>query len=437
MEEKPSRIFKVVRGLVKWTLIVAAVFALLYGLLGLLGSRREKAARARWAQSVGSLEEFQRALPETKRNAEAQALEALVATLGLGPDEAKSPWKEVRGPLYDYVKAQLEKTTAEADAPPEAVSTFLAKERETVASLRRQLVDGATPIWEEHRTNLYAAPMPRLMVIIGLQRLFAADALAALQRGERDEAAVDLEASWKLQEALSHRPELISALIRIALVRLSAGVLRKFDGAPAVWTERLASYDPRTDLLNGYKYEACALLEVGHPGPAEAAYFEGSSLWGHIPTRLARTYLHLCAASSADILLDLLESVRNEDPCVQDLQDKLAPIVKKAPWWNIVGRIAIPNLGVWARAGRIQVEVELTRKILEARAARDKNGGSWPPSLPGIEASVCKGEKWTYTLSPDRLTIAFSKDFPPPSAQSSMLPLRHEEAVLTAPRKGR
>jgi len=434
MEEKPSRLFKVVRGFVKWTLIVAAVFVLLYGLLDLLGSRREKAVRARWAQSVGSLEAFQSALPETKRNAEAQTLEALAGTLGLGLDEAKAPWKDVKGPVSDYVKTELSRPSSEILAPPAPVSAFLAFQHEGIAAVRRQLIDGATPIWEEHRTDLYNAPMPRLMPILEIQRLLTTDALAAIQRGERDEAAHDLEACWRLQEALSNRPELISALVRMALVRLSAGVLRKFDCAPAVWAERLVSYDPKPDLLKGYKHEACALLEIGQPGKNWAISL---GLQRPLSSRLARPYLRLCAADSAGILLDLVEAVRNEDPCVQDFAPKLAPVSKRIPWWDIISRIAVPNLAAWARAGRIQVDVELTRKILEARAARDKNSGSWPPSLPGIEASVCKAEKWTYTLSPDRLAIAFSRDFPPPSAQSFMLPLRHEEAVAAAARKGR
>jgi hypothetical protein len=439
MPESRSGIFRVMRGFLKWILIIVVVLAVLYGLLDFLGARKEKSVRARWAQSVGSLEEFQKGIPETKKNSEAQALEALAAKMGLAQEEAKPPWKDVKSPLYDYVKTELDKPTSDVQPPPAAVASFLRDQREDIAALRQQLVNGATPKWDERRTGLYQAPLPRILPIIEMQRLLAADALEALQCGEKDRAAEDLEASWKLQEALSHRPELISVLVRAALVRLEAGVLRKFDGAPAAWDERLGSYDPKAELLNGYRYEACATLEIGDPGRARTPVLEGNWLQRRLSSRLTLPYLRLCAAGSADVLLDFVEAVRDAGPCSLDLTAKITPIFKKIPWWNAIARVAVPDVAPSQyRAGRTRVDVELTRKILEARATRDKNGGKWATAIAGIEDSVCKGEKWSYAVSGDKMTFAYSKELPAPPSQPFVLPLKFEEVIQpVAPKRGK
>jgi len=73
------------------------------------------------------------------------------------------------------------------------------------------------------------------------------------------------------------------------------------------------------------------------------------------------------------------------------------------------------------------VETELARKVLDLKARRDAAGGTWPAAVPGIESSVCKGARWTYSVAPDgRMTLAFSRGFggqPPPTFTAASRPL--------------
>lgn len=430
-DEKPSRMRRAVRVVVKGLLIAAGLFAVAYLALEVMGAQKEKAVRARWASSQGSLEDFQRSLPQTDMNAEAKALEALAAKLGMAQDLPGAPWSDAKAPLSDYVTSELEKPTPAVVPPPEAVAVFLSAQGDTVASLRRQLLQGALPIWESRRSNFFEAPIPRLLTLLSFQKILAAEGLAAIQRGDDAAALEDLEASWKLHQALAARPEMICALVDMALLRIQAGLLRKTRGAPPAWPERLEAGDPRAQVLRAYKVEACGILEVGSGPNWTRVMIANPGLRHRILGRLTHGYVRLCAANGAGTLLDMVELIRSSDPCARDTKERVDAILKKTPWWNLFASIALSNLSSsWQRADRLQLDLELTDRLLKARMARDANGGRWPDILPGLEPSSCKAERWSYTLTPAQVILAFSGEFEPAAGHTLSLPLRYEEALF-------
>jgi len=432
-DRPPSRVMRVIRKAAVGLLVAAAVLTVTYLVFEVLGAKREKAVRARWAQSAGSLEEFQRNLPQTQTNAEAKALEALAAKLGMAQELSESPWKDVRGPLSDYVTAELEKPAPGAAPPPEVVSAFLSEQAQSVASLRKQLLEGAVPVWESRRTDLYEAPIPRLLTLLSFQKILAAEALVELQRGSDATAAEDLEASWRLHQALAARPEMISALVDMALLRIQAGLLRKQGSASPVWRERLGTVDPRAQLLTAYKVEACGILEVGRSANWTRIMVTNPRLQHLILAKLTHGYVRLCAANGAGTFLDMVELLRSTDPCARDTKERVDAILKKIPRWNFFAAIALSNLtSSWQRADRMKLDLELTSKLLQAREARDRNGGRWPEAMPGLEGSACKGERWSYTLTPERVTLAFSGEVKMDPGKSLVLPMSYEQALEPA-----
>jgi hypothetical protein len=270
--------------------------------------------------------------------------------------------------------------------------------------------------------------------LLGVQKTLAAQALWALERGEERLAAEDLEASWKLHDALADRPEMISAIVDMALLRYQAGVLRKLPNAPPAWRERLRTVDPRAQLLRGYKLEACAILEAGSSSSWTRLMTSDPGVHHGIVARVSQGYVRLCAAQGADKLLDMVELLQASDPCAADTKGRVDQIVQGIPKWNFFARIALPNLTTsWRRADRMKLDLELTEKLLQAREARDLNGGRWPAALPGLDVSPCAGERWTYELTPERVTLAFSGDVQVETGKSPVLPRTYEENL--APEK--
>jgi hypothetical protein len=99
------------------------------------------------------------------------------------------------------------------------------------------------------------------------------------------------------------------------------------------------------------------------------------------------------------------------DPCqTAAFKQTDAEMMADFSWWNVIGKIAVPNLSsAWSRAARAALEAEMTRKLLEIKRLRGADG-AWPKELPGISASVCKDAKWDYRVAPDGgMTLAFSQ----------------------------
>lgn len=433
-EQRPSRIRRILRALIIGLVIAAALLAVTHTVLAILGATREKAVRARWAQSMGSLEDFQKGLPVTGKNGEAKALESLAGRLGMGQEKSRDPWETAKGPVTDYLAAELEKPSPAVAPPPAAVASYLSDHSDAIASVRKQLLERAAPVWESRGRDFYDAPIPGLITLLGVQKTLAAEALSAIERGEDGLAAEDLEASWRLHLALAGRPEMISAVIDMALLRYQAGVLRKLSNPSPAWRERLGAVDPGAQLLRGYKLEACAILEAGNSTNWTRVVTSDPGVHHGIVAWASRGYVRLCAAEGADTLLDMVELLRASDPCATDTKERVDEIVGGIPRWNFFARIALPNLATsWGRADRMKLDLELTDKVLQAREARSLNGGRWPEALPGLEASPCAGERWTYTLTPERVTLAFSGDVRVETGKTLVLPRTYEEDL--APEK--
>ncbi len=96
---------------------------------------------------------------------------------------------------------------------------------------------------------------------------------------------------------------------------------------------------------------------------------------------------------------------------------------------DILTAMAMPNvLEAWKRANRLTVELELTRKILEAQAARGSSK-TWPRTVEGIETSALEDARWIYTGTPDgRASIELSRPLDWGKTMGLVLPTRWSSA---------
>lgn len=412
------------------------LFLCTYLVLTLLARGKEREATEAWAQAGLPLEGYLESFPSRGETPEELAVDASVRRLGIalansddtpGKTEMQA-WKTVSAAVSRYGQEELEKPGALAAPPPQEVAAFLREKAEVLQEIREKLQTTA-PVWRMESSKGFAAPVPSLLGNIELTRLFVASSLAAHSGGDDALAQSDLVAVWRLTEGLEKRPELISQLIVLAMRKMAVTALRKLDGVDPAWEARFSAWAPYEGLLGSYRAEAAIM---GHFATAIAPSEEsGLPVWiGRVP---GKPFMRLCVADTQLWLLKHVKDLQGSDPCAADASTAAACDLKEEqlPRWNVVARIAIPNLtGSWQRVKYYDIQVELTRRVLAAKQARAADG-TWPATFPGSLGSRCPGQSWNYAVdSEGEMVLAYSAPLPDKKTIKSVYP--HEFRQMTA-----
>ena len=358
-----------------------------------------------------------RRYPAIEANPAALELEGLAADLGidLAPqrprrrhpsEEARKRFDQTR--VGFYVAQQIERGDDAIEAPPESVAVFLAAQESVIRSAIRGLVDGEPPRWElDVRKGWKNSVAPNYQGQIAVQKLLITQALADAREDRGEQAALALEASWKLNESLVGRPELIAQLVAIAAARLEIGALRRIPDPSSAWTDRLDLERLRSSVITSVRDDGVLVLisetEDVRRSDELAAYVEG-----------------MRRAS---------EALANREPCsfTKENAEEFWKSFFVGQEGAMLGEIAMPNISnAVHRMFRLLLAAELTRKLIEARAVkRESPDGRWPSELPDSDSRVCYGSRWSYALGVDGgVTIEFAG--PPaewPDASDPKLPL--------------
>jgi hypothetical protein len=381
--------------------------------------RREAAAERAFEATFGPRAALEAKYAAAGSNAEAREAETLARALGsdvsLGTRESRKKVvdgfsEKERAAVMDYVTAQLVRPDDSVSAPrPEAAATLEAR-RAALTTFEEFLVSSPSPKWAfDTRVDRDARLEPNGLGHIRVQRLLIADALAASARGDSAGGQRALEASWKLNEGLVPRPDIVSQLIAVAVARYEAGALRGVGARSDVWAPRLAAMGARARLVDA--------LVLDHPRSTDmAAHYrrvrpEGVGWWVHnFVSLLEEPYARLADASYSDAWRRALTELRDE-PAFRER----APDPK--PGWNttaILMSIALPNIrNSFERADRLALDAELTAKILRVKDAR-RAQGAWPQPSAEISSSRFSGLSWNYAVDGGVMTIALARALPKP-----------------------
>lgn len=403
-----------------WVLgVLVGVTAILFGTLTLLAGNMEKKVHAAWAAEGLPLEGFLSGIPDHGDSDSARALMASAARLGLVLDttgatpsmatpEAQEAWKRVK-PMATELKALLESPELPAITVPEPLQAFLQEKAPVLEEIRTGLRT-EPPLWRSDISKGYRAQMPPVIGQLDLGRLLLADALVALSQGNEALAVQDLEAIWRLSEGLVERPELIGPLVALAMRRMVVLALRHLEAPGPEWEARLAAFDPSRSILKAYQCEAVLMGTVAEePRIGEIVSPSPGLLGGRFTTALVRPYLRLCCASGQEILLRQIQYVRASWPCLSpEALRQIKPPTDKVPSWNLLARIALPNLSPgWDRAKLVQIAGDMTRKVMRLKAAK-RATGTWPASLPEPDKPFCANDQYDYAVTPGgAMTLTF------------------------------
>lgn len=394
-------------------LLVLGGAALLFVAIYTAAALKRNSVVHSWEPAFGTLESIVERYPATEVNSSALEIERIGAELGADivpqsvedrvrpAEDVKRDFGWVKKHVFNsYLKAMLEQpATGALEAPPEEFGAYLARHDDSLRELRAALTEDRIPaVWRSDISLLAEAPIPNLLGHIDLVKLMTSAALERLWAGDEATALQYLDAGSQLTRGLRDSPIIINQLILIAETRILAGALRHVDAVPDGWLERF-DYDYRGALLQAMKYEGWVLLYTD--GDEDL----GNSAWEKAVKLVAEPYARYCLADVSGRWRERIENLeRVESICDYDLAAQQADMNIPVPRWNHFGQIFVPNLGnAVYRVSRLELDLELTRLILEAKRNPLANDVSIP-------SRACSEDSWTTAVDDGELRLDFSRE---------------------------
>ena len=385
--------------------------------------------------------EFEAQFPTCETNEQALELERLSAPLGI--DLVPKPFAEDPAALPDaaptvddgrthptleaselfqslavgaFVRHELGVTDEGIGRPSAQLENFLSDHDGEIATIQSVIRKGSGPQWGVNVSQGSHGPTLSFLGIIQLQRLLLARALVAARVGNIDEALENVESSWRLNDALAVRPELICQIILLASARLQAGTLRKIDSPAYGWADRLRDRRLYLGFLAALQNEVWFW-----PGLVDLTGDDGS--YGRVLRRVADEIdLDPCIWSPETLKKTWAEAVQaetrpeGEESWMADIMPNLANMVMR---WR-----------------RYIIDAELTALVLDARAQRAasrRNG--WPAKLLSVGFGPCPRARWVYLpLSNGTARIAFESSLLDENeSMGPLLPLEFIAGIPSGP----
>jgi hypothetical protein len=386
---------------------------------------REPIAVAAWTKAFGNPEAVLGRFPVQQDDEVARRLCSLTLKLGirmtppptrnddlLRPGSPISPVDQtvdVHDAIHHFVDQALGRESTPLELPSEKVRGFLSAHSSEIDDIVALLAESQPPRWRMEVNKGVEAPVPNLLGQLRLQRLLVAEALASIEDGRDAVAGKIFRASRTLNASIRERPEVISQLVAISIARMQVGLARWLKTDPEVLSTQIADHDYRSALIDDLALESFNSWKALRPD-----------------------HSLMMIASHADFL-DMrrrtLVEIKNApvgDGPLETSAAKFPPDWEPLSYGEILGVMSGNEPVVVRRADRLIFDTELTTKILEAKALRNRLG-RWPQVIPGIETSQFPNGRWNYSVTPNgHMKIVFSRELHWIDEKSLSLPSRYE-----------
>ena len=368
--------------------------------------------------------ELVRQFPKIETNASALKLEELRAKLGINmliaqnrnddlyvPTEtSKIKFNQIDGDLWRY----LEDSTS--SVPSKSLQQYLSTQSENLATIRSHILKSDIPRWETFDVNMKigksAMTSENSFRVTTLHGILIADAINNSRLGNPKAAIDSLESSWRLNQSVRERPNLLSQLVANITDGVQVRGLRKLNLASPVWQKRLISFDQSKSFLTALKFDIFEQYGITRNFPLRKGGSEqdeqSSSILSRILQPFVQPYFTLSAVDTWQVAMRELDLRFNQDPCISISYEDMP----KLSSWNILGALGSSSFGLQVyKLTKRQIDMELTQKILRLREVASQSG-KFPQTLSGIDSSViCKNLRYVYQPSADgeAMTISLSK----------------------------
>jgi hypothetical protein len=297
----------------------------------------------------------------------------------------------------------------------------------TLTEVRDPLLADEAPRWDLHLERTIELLVPDLVGHLRLHRLLLAEAGVEARRGRQQEASSWLHASWRLRDALADDPLLIQQLISLAELRDELALLRALEDVPPDTAARLRRLHPRPGVERALRMEAWIYVHSLRTGQLESRIKKPPG-FGLVFRFLSR----LAGAQMVDSADHAIRSIAERDLHGFDAEQFNREQLARVPRWNPMARLLVSTfLDAPAKAARHELDLELTRYLLEARQLIADRGLEGLRSLQRARPAGVHGFVWSYHLQPDLLIISSNGDLP--TSSPLRLPL---EVRLRLPRPG-
>jgi len=231
-------------------------------------------------------------------------------------------------------------------------------------------------------------PLDRAVLVLRLDELLVADALAATAKGDRAHALQALDAAWTLAQGFEDQPDLIHALMHVSCLRMVVGAVRQVGPPPETWDGRLRLAAARGRFLEQMAIGARQPFESG-PDLADVMPSESAGPITRVSAArlspLGRWYSVVWADEARRVQLAVRAAF---PPCAADVAS-----VQTATAACLDGRresaIMAPNIvNAVARFERLVRDAVLTRAVLRADATR-RATGAWPAGREAVSEDEC------------------------------------------------
>lgn len=420
---------------------VVLMLVLSFGLVSWLGSSAEGKAAESFASMAPDEELAVRYPLISAKNDVAETLEQSVAPLAISvrPRNEGAGGVEldatIRTQLTDWLKAQHERPDDVITPLPPELGAWLRAHSGGIDSVAELLASGTPPRWVQAdgpAIERLTRPLPNLIGHMQLFRVFSVAALDRKSKGDNDGAWVLLHAADTLSRGLLERREMISQLIAVAGVRMTAATARKLDPPMPAWFAELSKRSHYRAMFGAIRFETAMFSEaVKDPGWVEHVREEAGEGAGFVSiagTMASRPLLRWAAAENVRAVGAGLSTMDKADPCSIDSEKIDAQVASAVPeFFRGVGA-GLPSALArsLSRAANADVTIEGTTKILALKAARNGSPAkAWPAAFTAEQSALCSGARWKYSLTPEgqpslRFTgrVDFPRDF-----QGAKIPL--------------
>ncbi|MBI2214865.1 MAG: hypothetical protein HYU52_14555 [Acidobacteria bacterium] len=415
---------------------VVVLVALVYGIVGMLASNASSAIAKKW-RTIESDEAFAAKFPPVKaKNDVATALEGAAMTLGIGmmpkPElDAlaegsidKAQFVRFKQAADGWIQASVEAPDDSITAPPEEVSRYLEENRAPIDMLLATLERGDAPRWPvSFEGNSQSRPLPNLLGQMQLSRLLSAVSLSAKRAGDDARAWRAQGAAWTLAKGMLSRPEMISQLIGVALVRGIAGVSRKLEGPTPAWFGEVERFDFHRSMLDSCRAEwnasSEAVFGAGFVEQMRDAARAESPHVGRIVREVAtRPFVQWGLTEMENVTVDELLKLQRAEPCDIDSRAIAASIESRVPRIaRVIAGDFLPSTHLaFSRVAMAKIAIEGTSKIVELKARRTATADrAWPDQADDLATSSCSRTRWRYERNGDgsiRLVFEGKVDVP-------------------------
>ncbi len=328
--------------------------------------------------------------------------------------EENAGYQRIGEAVSGFLDRELKNPAERIGAPSQELERYLEERQDAMVAIESVLLRDADVHWEVDVTRGYLGPLPNLLGHIRLQRLIVARALLEARRGDAEGALQTIEASWRLNQTLSSRPELICQLIVVAVAKLEVGALRKLDTPAYGWADRFRDGRLFSAYLAAFQNQFWS-----HPDVTDLTGEAGA--FGRAMRQVAEEFpkRDLCAWTPEKLRDTWTRAVRDQFPEDDPMAEILTPYLLEG----------------FARWRRFLVDAELTALVLDARAERAASRKhAWPEKLLSVGAGVCPDGGWSYRPSGKGTALfAFEGRIVEDPSVARGLPLTFTAGVPTPP----